>query len=106
MRAARARPQAPARVPRYGYVYAVALHDAGNADKAIAVLTAVHTARPADVDTLAALAMFERERGNLRAARGWAEKLVALRPDDPGARQLLSEIQNSPASMPRGGPVK
>ncbi|MFO7692068.1 MAG: tetratricopeptide repeat protein [Vicinamibacterales bacterium] len=92
--------------PRYGYVYAVALHDAGNVDKAVAVLTAVQAARPGDADTLAALAMFERERGNRRAATAWAEKLAALRPDDPGARQILSEIRNMPPSMPRGGPVK
>ena len=94
------------RVPRYGYVYAVALHDAGSVDKAVAVLASVHAAWPADADTLAALAMFERDRGNLRAAAGWAEKLVALRPDDQAARQLLSGIRNSPASGPRGGPVK
>jgi tetratricopeptide (TPR) repeat protein len=93
-------------VPRYGYVYAVALHDAGNAERAIAVLTAVHAARPADVDTLAALAMFERDRGNLREALRWAEELADVRPDDPGARRLLSEIQGSRASQPRGGPVK
>jgi tetratricopeptide (TPR) repeat protein len=92
--------------PRYGYVYAVALHDAGNIQKAVAVLTAVHTARPSDVDTIAALAMFERDRGDLHAAAGWAEKLVALRPDDAGARRLLSEMQNSPALPPRGGPIK
>ncbi len=94
------------RVPRYGYVYAVALHDAGNVDKAITVLTSVHASWPADADTLAALAMFERNRGNLRAATAWAEKLVALRPDDPAARRLVSEIRNSPASTGRGGPVK
>jgi Tfp pilus assembly protein PilF len=92
--------------PRYGYVYAVALHDAGRAGEAIAVLAAVQAARPTDADTLAALAMFEQERGNLRAAGSWAEQLVALRPDDQGARQLLAGIRNSPASTPRGGPVK
>ena len=72
--------------------------------KAVAVLTSVHAAWPADADTLAALAMFERDRGNLARPRGWAEKLVALRPDDRAARQLLSGIRNSPASGPRGGP--
>jgi tetratricopeptide (TPR) repeat protein len=93
-------------VARYGYVYGVALHDAGKADEAIAVLTAVHTAHPADADTLAALAMFERNRGNVRAAIAWGEQLLALRPDDPEARRLLTEMQNSRASMPRGGPLK
>jgi tetratricopeptide (TPR) repeat protein len=94
------------RVARYGYVYAVALHDAGKGDAAMAVLAAVHANHPADADTLAALAMFERERGNRRAAVDWAEKLVALRPDDQAARQLLAEVRNSQQSAPRGGPVK
>jgi tetratricopeptide (TPR) repeat protein len=93
-------------VPRYGYVYAVALHDAGNPGKAIAVLTAVHAARPSHVDTIAALAAFERDRGNLRAATGWAEKLVALRPDDPGAKELLSQLRSAATSGRRSGPVR
>jgi len=93
-------------VPRYGYVYAVALHDMGRADRAIAVLTAVNAARPADADTLAALAMFERGRGNLRAAIGWAEKLAALRPDDPGAKQLLDQLKTAATAGRRSGPVR
>ena len=93
-------------VPRYGYVYAVALHDAGRADKAIEVLTAVNAARPTDADTVAALAMFERNRGNLRAAVAWAEKLMALRPDDPGARDLLNQLRQASASGRRSGPVR
>ncbi len=94
------------RVPRYGYVYAVALHDAGSVDKAISVLTAVHAAWPADADTLAALAMFERNRGSMRAATGWAEKLVALRPDDPGAKELLAQLKNAGPAGRRSGPVR
>jgi tetratricopeptide (TPR) repeat protein len=93
-------------VPRYGYVYAVALHDTGRADRAIAVLTAVNAARPADADTIAALAMFERGRGNLRAAIGWAEKLAALRPDDPGAKELLDQLNTAAAGGRRSGPVR
>ena len=93
-------------IPRYGYVYAVALHDTGSVAKAIGVLTAVHEARPADADTLAALAMFERERGNLRAATAWAEKLVALRPDDPGARGLWNTLRNAAAAGRSSGPVR
>jgi tetratricopeptide (TPR) repeat protein len=92
-------------MPRYGYVYAVALHDAGDAARAISVLTAVHAARPTDADTLAALAMFERDRGNFRAARTWAAKLVELRPDDQGARSLRDQLENAAASG-RSGPVR
>jgi len=94
------------RVARYGYVYGVALHDAGRIADAVAVLAAVHAAHPADADTLAALAMFEGERGNARAARTWAEELVALRPDDPGARRLLEQLRNAGPSGRRTGPVR
>jgi tetratricopeptide (TPR) repeat protein len=93
-------------IPRYGYVYAVALHDAGSVGKAIAVLAAVHTARPSDVDTLAALAMYEMERGNMRAAAEWAERLVALRPDDPGAKELLNQVKSAGQAGRRSGPVR
>ena len=92
-------------IPRYGYVYAVALHDTGDAAKAIAVLTAVHAARPSDADTLAALAIFERDRGNLRAARAWAAKLVELRPDDPGTRSLRDQLEGA-STAGRSGPVR
>ena len=87
-------------------MYAVALHDAGSVDKAIAVLAAVHTARPSDADTIAALAMFERDRGNLREALGWAEKLAAVRPDDPGARDLVNQLRSVVAATGRSGPVR
>jgi tetratricopeptide (TPR) repeat protein len=93
-------------VPRYGYVYAIALHDAGSVDKAIAVLTSVHAAWPADVDTVSALAMFERNRGNLREAAAWAEKLVALRPDDAEARELLNQLRRVASATGRSGPVR
>ena len=92
--------------PRYGYVYAVALHDAGSVGKAIAVLTSVHAAWPADADTVAALAMFERNRGNLREAAAWAEKLVALRPDDSETRELLNQLRRAAAATGRSGPVR
>jgi tetratricopeptide (TPR) repeat protein len=94
------------RIPRYGYVYAVALHDAGSVDNAITVLRSVHTAWPADADTVAALAMFERNRGNLREASAWAEKLVALRPDDAEARELLNQLREVAAATGRSGPVR
>ena len=94
------------RVARYGYVYGVALHDAGRTAEAVTVLTAVHEAHPADPDTLAALAMFEGEQGNGRAARSWAEKLVALRPDDSGAKALLEQVKRAGPAGGRSGPVR
>jgi hypothetical protein len=70
------------------------------------VLAAVHKARPSDADTIAALAMFERDRGNLREALGWAEKLAAVRPDDPGARDLVNQLRSVVAATGRSGPVR
>jgi len=88
-------------VARYGYVYAVSLQSSSGIAKAIDVLEAVHKARPTDVDTLAALATFERDRGNLSAAIGWADTLVRLRPDDAGARSLLTQLKNVAAATRR-----
>jgi tetratricopeptide (TPR) repeat protein len=88
-------------VARYGYVYAISLQSSGDIAKAIDVLEAVHKARPTDVDTLAALATFERDRGNVSAAIGWADTLVRLRPDDAGARSFLTQLKNVAAATRR-----
>jgi predicted CXXCH cytochrome family protein len=88
-RAAAGRPESP----RFAYVYAVALHDTGRAGDAIAVLAAAHRRRPADRDTLAALATYVAERGDLRRALEYAEALAALDPDDQGARTLVETLR-------------
>ncbi len=93
-------------VARYGYVYAIGLQSSGDIAKAIDVLEAVHKTSPADVDTLAALATFERDRGNLGEAIGWADKLVRLRPDDASARSLLTQLKNVAEAARRTGPVR
>jgi tetratricopeptide (TPR) repeat protein len=77
---------------RFGYVYAVALFDQGEARQAIAVLTAAETRHPADRDILQALASFSLQTADLPAARRWAERLVEVAPDDAGARQQLEQI--------------
>ena len=88
-RAAARRPDSP----RFAYVYAVALHDTGRARDAIAVLEATHRQRPADRETLAALATYLGERGDVTRALGYAEKLAALDPDDPAARRLVETLR-------------
>ena len=50
--------------PRYGYVYAVALHDVGRRQEAVRVLERVLREHPGDHDARAALAAFVREGGN------------------------------------------
>ena len=88
-RAAAGRPESP----RFAYVYAVALHDTGRPGEAITVLAAAHRRRPADRDTLAALATYVAERGDLKQALEYAERLAALDPDDPAARTLVETLR-------------
>jgi Flp pilus assembly protein TadD len=77
---------------RYAYVYAVALHSAGDAKKAISVLAAAHLRRPADRDVLSALIAFERDAGDTQAAVAHARQLTQLAPKDPNALALLADL--------------
>jgi tetratricopeptide (TPR) repeat protein len=67
---------------------------AGRIDEAIAAATAVVDLAPADVLALRRLSDFHTQRAidDLRTARAVAERLVALRPGDPGARVHLATI--------------
>jgi tetratricopeptide (TPR) repeat protein len=78
---------------RFSYVYAVALFDRGEQRQAMAVLTAAEARHPTDRDILQALTSFSLQTADLTAARRWAERLVAVAPDDAGARQQLEQIR-------------
>jgi tetratricopeptide (TPR) repeat protein len=78
---------------RFSYVYAVALFDQGEPRQAIGVLTAAEARHPTDRDILQALTSFSLQTADLTAARRWAERLVAVAPDDAGARQELEQIR-------------
>ena len=78
---------------RFGYVYAVALHSSGREAKAIAELESVHARHPADREVLAALAMFNRDSGHIDAAIRFAERLVALAPNDAASLRLLANLR-------------
>jgi len=78
---------------RYGYVYAVALNSAGQGQQqAIQTLETVLAKHPNDRDTLMALVAFQREAGNLGAARSYARRLAELEPDDPDVGVLLRQV--------------
>lgn len=78
--------------PRYGYVYAIALNSTGQGPKAVLELEAVLAKHPNDRDSLLALTAFQRDAGNLGAARASARRLAALEPDDPEVRALLQQM--------------
>ncbi len=77
---------------RYAYVYGVALNSNGSAVEAIKVLVEAHKHFPGDVETLQALATMERDLGHRASARGYAQQLVDLIPEDPQAQALLREL--------------
>ncbi len=81
---------------RYAYVYGVALQSTGQPDIGLAVLKAAHARHPEDRDLLIALATLNRDRGDRSSAIEFAQKLVALDPDEPGARALLAEVEAMP----------
>jgi Flp pilus assembly protein TadD len=75
--------------PHYTYVYGVALHSKSSAAQGVAVLTEAHKRFPGDMEILQALATMERDRGQIAAARRYAQQLVDLTPEDPQAQALL-----------------
>jgi len=79
--------------PRYGYVYAVALNSTGQESKAVQALEAVLAKHPNDRETLMALVAFQRNAGNLGAARDYARRLAALEPENPEVRVLLQQVE-------------
>jgi tetratricopeptide (TPR) repeat protein len=66
--------------PRYAYVYAVALHDAGREADAIATLRAALERHPHDREVLGALAAYTRRRGDAAAAAAYERRLADLAP--------------------------
>jgi Tfp pilus assembly protein PilF len=67
-------------LPRYSYVYAVALHATGKPRQALRVLEATHARHRYDREVLSALFTFSQELGDQEAARHYATKLRALSP--------------------------
>ncbi len=78
---------------RYAYVYAVALHSAGRAGEAVAILKENLTRHPDDHDTLLALISFDREAGDVSSALQFAERLGQAFPNEPGLAGLLQDLQ-------------
>jgi Flp pilus assembly protein TadD len=80
--------------PHYSYVYAVALNSAGRRREAIEFLEETYNRYPNDREILFALVTFNRDSGNLQAARNYAEKLIELSPRDPSFQTLMEQLRN------------
>jgi predicted CXXCH cytochrome family protein len=79
---------------RYAYVYAIALHSAGQSNEAISVLKDSLARHANDRDTLLALTNFNRETGDVSSALDYAERLARNSPDDPGLARLVQELRH------------
>ncbi|MCB1499798.1 MAG: HEAT repeat domain-containing protein [Bauldia sp.] len=80
--------------PRFAYVYAVALADAGRTGEAITMLRDNLVRHPYDRDSLIAVAVYERQAGDIAAAIGHAELLARLEPDDASIRDFINQLRN------------
>jgi Flp pilus assembly protein TadD len=77
---------------RFVYVYAVALNDAGQTDRARMTLEDEIKRHPYDRDALAALTDFYRSAAKPRQAVIYARRLAALEPNDEQVRQQLMQL--------------
>jgi tetratricopeptide (TPR) repeat protein len=75
---------------RYGYVYAVALHDTGRPQQAQAALAQVLARHPHDRPTLSALVGYALERGDAGRALEHARRLAELEPSNSDVHRLAS----------------
>jgi Tfp pilus assembly protein PilF len=80
---------------RYDYVYGVALDSVGQTARALEVLTSAHVRHSGNREILEALASFSVKAGNRRAAVAYAEKLVALDPENTASRRLLDTLRGA-----------
>lgn len=80
--------------PRHGYVYAVALSSAGKNQQALHVLEETRQRHQNDPQLLFMLATLHRNERNQTKALQFADKLLAVAPNDPGARQLLESLRS------------
>ena len=79
---------------RYAYVYAVALHSAGQVDEAAIVLKKALEQHPSDRDILVALIHFNRDAGDIASALSYAERLAPLAPNDATVTKLVQTLRD------------
>jgi predicted CXXCH cytochrome family protein len=77
---------------RYGYVYAVALHDLGRPKQARDVLTRVLARHPYDRDALAAQIAYALEQRDSSQALAHARRLAELEPGNADVRRLVERL--------------
>jgi predicted CXXCH cytochrome family protein len=80
---------------RYQYVYAVALHSAGQREEAMTALNEALKTHPGHREILQALVSFSRMAGDTKGALGYAEQLAVVASDDPGLAALIRDLRRA-----------
>jgi len=78
---------------RYAFVYAVALHSAGQTGNSITVLEANLARHHSDRDTLMALMSFHRGAGHIDSALKYAQQLALIIPEDKDLVRLIEDLR-------------
>jgi len=81
-------------LPRYAYVYAVALDSKGQAGKAIEILTAAAERWPNQYEILLLLVNYLDQRGNVKLAMNYLSKLTAIAPNAPEVKRLIEKYRH------------
>ena len=92
-------------MPRYIYVYAIALADAGHPDRSLTFLEQAHDAAPHDTEILFSLATTYRDLGDYDSAIETAKKLAIEAPGAPPVQQLLDQLERRTPLPPQHPPV-
>ncbi len=77
---------------RHRFVYAIALHDLGQPEKAITQLEALLRDAPSNEEALLALANYSAELGRRQDALRYAAKLTSIAPQNRNYRQLYQQL--------------
>ena len=81
--------------PRFAYVYAIALHDTGQPERAMDVLKGALARQPYDRNSLSALASYEVEAKDFSAALSHVETLAKLEPDNAEIQRFLAALKKT-----------
>ncbi|MCK7492073.1 MAG: tetratricopeptide repeat protein [Comamonadaceae bacterium] len=77
--------------PRFAYVHAVALNDAGQKRQAIRALEAALARHPNEREVLLGLVLFLRDAGEDKRAATYARRLAELEPDNRQVQRLVGQ---------------
>jgi Flp pilus assembly protein TadD len=77
----------------YRYVYAVAVHTAGDPREALRILDDALDRFPDDAELLFGAAAYSRDLGDVERAIGYARRLVEVDPADRQAAALLRDLE-------------